>query len=168
MGLERLLTKVSRIQEKIILPAALKATLVCFVSMALTGISASSQTFTVMNKSKAKVFYQVAGSDKNNSEKGYNSLILSVEPGATDVYKSFSQIIWSGVKPESDFQFKSLIAMYIDPSGACTTNANHYVGAPEFRLKARAILASATCGGKEGDLNIEWTSKNGNVLVTIN
>jgi len=131
------------------------------------GMNTMAQTLTIVNNSKAKVFYQVVGSDKNTCNNKFSSLATSVEPSAKVVFQSLAEINWSGEKPGLAFEFSNMSVMYVDPSGECTANASGKIGDTACMFAKQATLSTTECGGKAGSLSLAWTSNNGNVLVTI-
>ena len=136
--------------------------------MLFLGKNTIAQTLTIVNKSKNKVFYQVFGSVNSNCESKLSSVPASVEPKSKVVFNKLSEINWMGEKPGGNFAISSLKATFADPSGACNADASNYIGEGKCNFKDHASIPTSQCGGKFGNLNLVWTSKNGNVLVTIN
>jgi hypothetical protein len=126
-----------------------------------------AQKLTIVNNTKTLVHFKVFGSDKNTCNNKFSSLTTSVEPGAKLSYQS-SEINWSNERPGDAFEFSYMDVVYIDPSGACETYSSNHIGESRCDHSKGATLSPVKCGAKPGNLNLVWTSKNGNVLVTIN
>ena len=136
--------------------------------VALMGLNASAQTFTIVNNSKSQVYFQIFGTDKGSCTNKYSSLTKSIEPGSKTVYGSVSEIQWSGNAPVGAIGFSSFSGMYVDPSGACISKASELIGDAVCKYGSSSTINMSKCGGTGGNLNLSWSSKNGNVSVTIN
>ncbi len=137
-------------------------------AMVFSKVDACAQAVTIVNNSKTSVFFQLGGVDNNNSNRTFASVTTPVAASSKVVYQSISEINWLGSTSGSAIVFTSLNALFTDPSGACEVKASNLVGKSEFKFSNRATLKISECAGKGGDLTLVWTSKNGNVLVTIN
>ena len=134
----------------------------------ITGLCARSQTFTVVNNSKTVVYFQIFASDKNSCNKKFSSMVAIADPSSTIVYGKTSEIKWSGELPGIAAEYSAFKGTYTDPSGACVSEASNVIGDDKCKTDSNAIINTAKCGGTGGNLNLSWSSKNGNVLVTIN
>ncbi len=141
--------------------------IVLLLLVVMAALNARSQTFTVVNNSKYPVYFQVSGSDLNSCNNKYTSMVVMAAPAATMVYGRTSELQWSGDKPGNMFEYTSFSANYTDPSGACVSNASNNIGEGKCRMATEAAINTAKCGAA-GNINLSWSSKNGNVLVTIN
>lgn len=130
-------------------------------------IAGWSQSFKIVNNSKAMVYFQIFGSDKNSCNHKYSSVTASVAPSSATTYKSPSEITWTeGVKQGSTIEYSYLSGMYTDPSGGCVSRASNFVGDQKCSMKKTAVINMAKCSGT-GNLNLTWRSEGGDVTVTI-
>lgn len=137
-----------------------------FLFGSFAALQAKSQTFTVVNNSKATLYYHVTGSDKNACTGKYTSMVAMINPGVTTVYGKNAEMQWNGEKPGPVFDYMSFNANYTHPSGACIAAATNAIG--ECSLSKEATINTAECENGVSVVKLTWSSRNGNVLVTIN
>jgi hypothetical protein len=132
------------------------------------GIKSFSQGFTVVNNSKATVFFQIFGTTDKMCEREFPSVPAAVEPRSRMVYRSATAVNWRGDNGQTGLEFSGFKASYSNPSGACTANAAGVIGISACRHTEESTINTAECDGTAGELHLNWSVKNGNVTVTIN
>ncbi len=133
----------------------------------LVSVYSRSQTLTVLNKSGSIVFLTVSGSSANKCDHKYSSVPIQAAPGSTKIFKTYSEITWSGKKPGNSFEYSCLSGMITDPSGACVSNTSNNIGTDKCRMKKIATIDLSKCTGIPGGLTVTWSSKGNDVTVTI-
>ena len=135
--------------------------------LAIFSLNCGAQTLTILNKSGSIVFLTVYGSSDKNCDHKYSSVPLQIEPSSTRIFKSFSELQWSGKTPAQSFEYSYLNGSVTDPSGGCVSSAGNFIGAEKCNQKNTATIDLRKCSGMNGILHLAWTSAGNDVTVTI-
>jgi hypothetical protein len=130
-------------------------------------IQSWAQTLTIVNKSGSVVFLTVYGSSVKSCDHKYSSVPLQIDPSSQKVFKSFTELQWTGKKPAQSFEYSYLNGSVTDPSGGCVSNATNFVGSEKCNQKNTATIDLRKCNGMNGILHLRWTSAGNDVTVTI-
>jgi hypothetical protein len=145
----------------------MKKNILLLLALSLTAVS-KSQTVKVVNNSRSVVYFQIYGSDKNSCNHKYSSASAAVGPSSVINYASPAEVTWLETsKPQGAVEYSYFTGTYTDATGGCVSVANNDIGDQKCNKKSSTVINMAKCGGS-GNLNLSWSSENGNVTVTIN